>query len=252
MKLPVRWMSTWVVAGGVLLSSLLSGAGSALALPEAEIAKKLSGVPVFMIARPDGDIPGRCLNRNDGKPIGCDDPNKIVVTIAFMSRQDAETVLTGLTNASPGQVNEWKIVSPSLKDVREKVRGARQQGDPMVVSFRPSRSQLNAALRVLQQQNSQAKRFQGVPLFFAVAPSGNGTQSDTFLTAQFGNQGESVIPFFFSQDDLQKKLNENPALAAKYQIRVMAFEELVRTWQNPQANEPWLDKIQLIPASPSN
>lgn len=251
MKLPVRWITTWFAASGVVLGSVLSISGAALALSEAEIAQRLSGVPVFMIARADGDVPGRCLNPANGKPIGCDSPDKVVVTIAFMDQQEAQAALSKLQESSPEQVSGWKIIAPTLQEVREKTQSARQKGEPMVISFRPAQSQLNAAMRILRQQNPQTTRFQGVPLFFAVAPNGNSGQS-TFLSAQLANQNQPVIPFFFSRADLEKKLNENPALAAKYQIRVMAFEQLIQLWQNPQAKEPWLERVQLFPASSGN
>ena len=210
--------------GGVLLGPLPMANMEALALPQQEIVTKLSTVPVFIIV----DSQGRSLMASMAEDQAAQVP------LVFIDGEDAETFLTN-AQAQNAEFAEQAQVAPIwLGDL---YRQAQSQPDgPTQLAYIPIEEQLESATSI---QNT----FQGVPLFVARF------SDSTYLTVR--QNGEPVLPLFFTQEDLQIILErfgqEQPDVAGEVQIEVISLEGVIQTMQS--SDDPELDKIRFFPSS---
>lgn len=97
MKLLVRWSVVIGLLGSSLLGPSLLGSMSAIALPEAEVLKRLQSIPVFTVAN------------EQGSPILASDPqqkNGPQIATFFVSQKEAQGFLNQIKakNAAVGKL----------------------------------------------------------------------------------------------------------------------------------------------------
>lgn len=246
MKSLVRWSATLGLVGTTLLGSFFGGSLRALALTEQQIIEKLRTVPVFMIARADGSPMFACIIPDTGQPASCDDQNSVVFTQLFINPEDAASLLARIQQRQPEATQNFQVLPRSLGSIYQGLEEARRnQEKPLVIDIEPRQQQVDSAMNLIQQGGQQVQRFNGVPLFYAVATVG---EDQIYLPGQRGNQ--EVIPLFFDKEQLQRNLDQlvakNPEASSKIEIQVMSLEYLISEMKN--SDEPILEKFVLEPS----
>lgn len=247
MKSLVRWGATLGLLGISVVGYGLTGNLKALALPEEQVVQRLRTVPVFLIAKADGGVLSQCVDPSNGQQVGCENEKKVLVTPAFMSQRDAQTVLEQLKNSNPNEGQNLQIIPKSLGEVYQQVQQAnKEKKDSLVVDFLPVQQQVDSAMALLRQNGQQVQRFNGVPVFVAKFKS-----EDKYLTIPQGN--ERVIPFYFDKEQVTALLDRfkqsQPNLASSVEIQVMDLETVIQTLRT--SNDPTLNKIVLVPSRES-
>jgi hypothetical protein len=101
-----------------------------------------------------------------------------------------------------------------------------------------------SALELLKKNEPERnlQEFPGVPLFYG--------QSDQGVLTVEAN-GDSKVPFFFNQADLQAALDraqaDNPEVTSKTQIQVTTLAQVLDSMMNPSA-EANVQKIEFVPS----
>lgn len=228
MRSLVRWSTTAAIVGGTLLAGL-----QALALTPEQIKQKLQVVPVFTIANTQGaPLVAQPPNGQKGNPVAG----------VFISQRDANAFLENLKQRNPALAKDVRVVPVSLAEVYQ--LNQTNQGKPEKLDFAyvPTKQQLDSAVAILKANGQNVNQFNGTPLFVARAGDKKG-----FLTIQEGNQ--TVIPMFFSKEDLQPLVDrfkqQKPDLAKTVDIQVFPLEGVMQAMQKEK--DPQLDKIVLIP-----
>ena len=253
MKQWIRLSTTLGVVGATFASALFAFAPRALALTEAQILEKLAPVPVFTIT----DEKGAPLVKT--VPVGenAQNPNnvrQVAVAGVFIKREDAEAFFANLKKASPEIAKDLKVVPVSLGTVYESAKRARAERADLVFDFVPDEEQLKTALSLINQERRAENKqpleaFNGVPLFAA-----RGGDKGGYLTVE--NEGKTVIPFFFSKEELQPMIDrfkaDQPDLADTVTVEVLDLEGVIATFQATQKKpdierDKQLNLIFLIP-----
>ncbi len=222
-----------IVAAGVLLT-----AGQALALPQEKILEKLNFIPVFTIADAQGaPLVAQPPEGQKGNPTAG----------VFISQKDAQGFLENLRKRSPDVAKTVKVVTVSMAEIYQLQQKAVEKKNPLVFAFVPTRQQMDAALTVLKANGQKdATRYEGTPMFVARAGKEKG-----FLTVP--QNGKSVIPFFFNQEQLQPLLDDfkkqQPTLANTVDIQVFPLEGVLDALQKQQ--DPGLEQVVLVPSTES-
>lgn len=216
-SLLVRWTATLGISLGILLG--MGGENfSARALPDEDVERILSPVPVFMIT--DGE----------GKPLTASREEGEAFTGVFLSRTEAQSFISNLGREQPDLANRLQVLTLSLLQV---VRQARAQ-DAIWFEFVSIPGQIEAAQQIQQD-------FQGTPLFAAKAGADGGYLSLTVNDRQ-------AIPFFFEKsqlDDLIRRFTQqNPAQANTIEVQVIPLELIISTLETSQ--EDTLKQIVLV------
>lgn len=232
MKAFVRWSAALGLAGSVMMSTLLTGVMSALALTDQQVAERLRTVPVFTITNGDGSP----LVAPQGE-------GQSPVAGVFISRQDAQTFLENLKDTNPELGNSVQVTAVSLAEVYELAIENEDQQGRIQFAFVPMEQEVTTAEGILRQNGQPNQEFNGVPLFFAESTTGQGG----YLTIQQGDQ--RVIPVFFTQQDLQAMLDrarqQEPSLGNNIRIQVTSLEGMIQLLQS--GDDPDLNSILLIP-----
>ncbi|GET41963.1 Tic22 family protein [Microseira wollei] len=247
MKSFLRWSATLGLLGTALVSGALANVPEALALPEEQVVQRLRTVPVFMIAKADGGVLSQCLDPTNGQQVNCDNEKKVLVTPAFISQRDAQTVLQRLRADNPNDGQNLQVIPRSLAEVYQQLEQAnREKKDSVAVDFLPVQQQVESALALLRQNGRQVQRFNGVPLFVAKFKSEN-----KYLTIPQGD--DRVIPFFFDKEQaialLDRFKQSQPNMASDVEIQVMDLETVIQTLKT--SNDPVLNKVLLVPSRES-
>lgn len=247
MKSLVRWGATLGLLGISVVGYGLTGNLKALALPEEQVVQRLRTVPVFLIAKGDGGVLSQCVDPSNGQQVGCDNEKKVLITPAFISQRDAQTVLERLKNSNPNEGQNLQIIPKSLGEVYQQVEQAnKEKKDSVLVDYLPVQQQVESAMALLRQRGQQVQQFNGVPVFVAKFKS-----EDKYLTIPQGN--ERVIPFFFDKEQVTALLDRfkqsQPNLASSVEIQVMDLEGVIQTLRT--SNDPTLNKIVLVPSRES-
>ncbi len=242
MKSLLRWGATF----GVLVGAI-AFIPQALALPEEQVVQRLRTVPVFMIAKADGGVLSQCIDPTNGQQINCDNEKKVLVTPAFISQRDAQTVLQRLRADNPNDGQNLQVIPRSLAEVYQQLEQAnREKKDSVAVDFLPVQQQVDSALALLRQNGRQVQQFNGVPLFVAKFKSEN-----KYLTIPQGE--DRVIPFFFDKEQaialLDRFKQSQPNMASDVEIQVMDLETVIQTLKT--SNDPVLNKVLLVPSRES-
>lgn len=226
-----------------LLGSLLLGPAlspfvpSAYALPEAEVLKRMEGVPLFTVTNQEG-LPILATVPNPQ-----DKAKNVQVATFFVSQQDANNLLTNLKSSKPDLGKIAKVVPVSLRQAYEVVKKNKDNQDNLVFQFLPGQQQIDSAMNVLKQNGQQVKEFRGIPLFYAVGGKDKG-----LLTIEQGQ--EKLIPFYFNQQDLQGMMDQlkkqDPNLSSTAKMQVTTLDQVVDSLLKESG--PGINEITLVPS----
>ena len=219
-----------VLALGAISTSLLGiglvAPNAALALTQAQVAEKLSSVPVYVLGNESGLI--LISGAQEGET---GEPSLYV----FMTEQDAETFLSRANEANPDFAPDAQIGLTNLEKLYEETQSTE---DPLQVVYVPQQDEASEAAALGTGYQG------GVPLFFARFEDGS-------LAPVQQNNGETVFPMFFSRADLEVLLTElgerNPEARAAISVGVLPLEAMLIEMEN--SDDESLNQIRLLPDS---
>ena len=227
-----QWSKTLGIAGGVLLGSAMIGNSVAIALPEAEVLKKLDPVPVFTIADEQGAPLVREVE-NQGKIAG-----------VFISQNDANKVVEEIKKQNPELAEKVNVVPVSLGEIYKLSETAQSQENALNFIYQPQEEAV-ASAKAIGEANQQPYKG-GVPLFVA-----KGGQDGGYLTIE--KDAQQVIPFFFDKKQLEELVSkfkeQKPEDAASVDIEVVPLEGVIETLETSE--DKMLEKIVLVPTAES-
>jgi nickel transport protein len=228
MKLLIRFCAILGILGTTLLAPYPAANMSALALPEEQVLRKLSPVPVFTITDAEG-APLVASISKDGEDVNAS------LAGVFIHKTDADAFVSRLRSENPDLASSVKVVPVSLGEVYQMSESVRNQGENLRFTFVPGKQQVESAV-------SLSNEFNGTPLFLA-----KGSNEGGYLTIQRGE--EEVIPMFFSKEDLEGMLerfeSQQPEIAGTVEIEVVNLEGVIEALRTD--DDPFLTKIVLIP-----
>lgn len=228
MKLLIRFGAILGILGTTWLAPYPAPNMSALALPQEQVLRKLSPVPVFTITDADG-APLVASISKDGQDLNAS------LAGVFIHKRDADAFVNRLRSENPDLASSVKVVPVSLGEVYQMSESVRNQGENLRFTFVPGKEQVASAM-------SLSNEFNGTPLFLA-----KGSNDGGYLTIQRGE--EEVIPMFFKKEDLQGMLDrfqsQQPEIAGTIQIEVVNLEGVIEALRTD--DDPFLTKIVLIP-----
>jgi hypothetical protein len=223
--LPVSLMSSLV--GGSLLGASLLAPGTAWALSEEAIVRKLQQVPVFIILNSEGQ-PLTAAAENDSD-------EEVKVPVVFIDGATAETYL----DRAQTEDESAQIALVDLGTLYQETSLTEESLTPLL--YFPTDEELAAATDL--QAN-----FRGVPLFIAR----QGTDGP-YLT--INQDGEASLPMFFSRDDLQTLLDRyaesNGEAVDEISVQVLSLEWLLNAMtenEDPELDAQ-LEQVRLFPST---
>ncbi|MCC0177331.1 hypothetical protein I4641_10115 [Waterburya agarophytonicola K14] len=232
MKLLVRWSAGLGIAGTLFLSAGIAENLTALALPEAEILKKLDPVPVFTIAD------------EQGAPLVASGEDEAKVAGVFISQEDANQFVSQLKTKNPELADKVKVVPVSLGEVYKLAESAKTEENALNFAYVPQEEAVTSA-KTIGEANQQPYQG-GVPLFVA-----KGGEDKGYLTIEKDSQ--QVIPFFFDKKQLEQVVTkfkeQKPEIADSVDIEVVPLEGVIQTLETSE--DKMLEKIVLIPTEES-
>lgn len=258
MKRWIRLGTTLGLVGSTLAGSLLALSARVLALTEAQILEKLAPVPVFTITDEEGAPLVRTVPLREEQQRAAGNVREVAVAGVFIKREDAEAFYARLRKDAPDVAKGLKVVPVSLADVYESAKKAREDESNLIFDFVPEESQIQLALTLVNQELRAAGKkpltaFNAVPLFAA-----RGGKNGGYLTVE--SEGKTVIPFFFSKEELQPMIDrfkqDKPELANTVKVEVLDLEGVIATLRaTPEKPDPQrdaqLNMIFLIPPQDS-
>jgi hypothetical protein len=215
----------------------------AQAMSVQEVAERLKAVPVFILVDSVGKR-GLTLTIKEGgkeKELG----------FFFFSPQDAQSALQRVQAENPAIAKDVQIRAIGLDQAYQLAKTVQQkQEQNLDFSFQPDKTQVDAALKILEANGQKLSKFPGIPLFFITV---GGQQNQ--LTVQIGDaktgKTESVVPMFFNLQDADALLaqvkKQDAKLAESAQIQVANLDQLVAMME--QRNDPSLRQLYFIPSS---
>jgi len=243
----VQWGSRLSLMGTLLLSPVVGLSlmpSAAIAIPEAQIERKLQGIPVYAISDEEGVLLTVSVPRDREKP----DEGRISLTRVFISQTDAQSFLAQVRESNPDIPQGMSARAIPLSEVYKLHQEYKDAEEPLVFQFQPKDEQVNQARTVLQQQGDPelANAFQGVPLFMAKAGEDRG-----YLTIQNGDR--QAVLAFFDHGDLEQALEEykkqNSDANSQIVVQVTTLERLMDLLITE--DDPFLQKVELIPTPES-
>jgi Tic22-like family len=236
-----KWVSG-LMSLGLLSSAVLGAFGmsapQAFALPEEVVLRKLSAVPVFVVANNEGDY---ITSRLVGQAADGNQQSEVDLLLVFLNGQEAEQYVTLQRQQSqnfPGNVSVgWLEMSAVYQQAQV------ERDIPLRLMFVPQPTEVEAATGLNQNFT------QGVPLFVARNIS-DGSYALLPMGTQF-NSGEPILPMFFSRSDLESVLDAvgeaNPEYRSQLEIEVVPLEQIISQMQNE--NTEGLELIYFFPDS---
>ena len=226
-KLLVSWTAGLGVVGTLLLAS-----GTALALPEEEVLKKLDPVPVFTIAD------------EQGSPLVASGDDEAKVAGVFISQKDANEFVNQLKDKNPELADKVKVVPVSLGEVYKLAEAAQTEENALNFAYVPQEEAVTSA-ETIGEANQQPYQG-GVPLFVA-----RGGEDKGYLTIERDSQ--QIIPFFFDKQQLEQMVarfkEQKPEIAESINIEVVPLEGMIDTLETSE--DKMLEKIRLVPTEES-
>ncbi len=230
MKSLLRRATTLGLIGSVVVTSWLGSTLKALGIPESEITKLLSPIPVFMIVNDEG-LP-LVLQQNETKQ---------KFTLAFVSEDDANTAYSQFKQENPDQSQAFKVMGIPLPEVYKLQIASAKEEDGLSVQYVPTQEEVQMAQQLLPEGQEYKG---GVPLFVATGGPDKG-----YLTVKDPNN-ETVIPFFFEKEQIQGMVDaakkDSPDIANTIQIEVVLLEQVMSTLTTK--DDEWLTKIRFVPS----
>lgn len=210
---------------------------TAIAIPEADVLKRLERVPVFTVTDPKGTPVLASVPNPEDKS------KQIQVAYFFMGQTDAQALVTKLKADKPEIGKDAKVVTLSLKEAYNIQNENKDKKDQLAFQFLPTQEQIKSAQAILTKNGLDPKKFTGIPLFYAV-----GGKEKGLLTLQQGE--EKVIPFYFSQQDLQGMLEQlkkqDAKLGESTTVAVTSLDRVVGSLFKEKGSE--IEQIALIPS----
>ncbi|MGK7932088.1 MAG: Tic22 family protein [Microcystaceae cyanobacterium] len=231
MKSLLRRATTLGLIGSVVVTSWLGTTLKALGIPESEITKLLSPIPVFMIVNGEG-FP-LVLQQNDTQQ---------KFTLAFVSEDDANTAYDQFKQENPNESQAFKVMGVPLPEVYKLQVESAKEEDGLKVQYVPTAEEVQVAQQLLP--DGQEYRG-GVPLFVAKIPD------EGYVTIEdSSNNNERVILFFFEKEQIQEFIEglekNNPNFPDNVEIEVALLENIMAALTT-QDNE-FLTKIRFVPS----
>lgn len=197
----------------------------ALAIPQEQIAAKLTNVPAYVL----GTEQGLLL-----LPTG-EDANSAPGLYVFLSEAQAQGFLAKAAEANPEFAATIDIKLTSLENLYKESQSRTEQ--PLRLMYIPEEAEATQAAEL----NSEYRG--GVPLFYAQLADGS--------LASVEENGQPIFPLFFSRDDLESNLNalgeQNPEARAAISIGVLPLEFVLAQMQS--SDEALFNQIRLLPDS---
>lgn len=235
MKLLARWSVVIGLVGSSLLGPSLLRSMSAIALPEAEVLKRLQTIPVFTVANAQGS------------PILASDPqqkNGPQIATFFVSQKEAQGFLNQIKAKNAAVGKTARVVPTPLGKAFEVARKNREKKD-IAFQFVPTRESVTSAETLIRKTDPKFGKFNDVPLFYAID-----TKSKGLLSITAPKDNSKIIPLYFNQQDLQVVVDQlkkqNPKLGATTQIQVTSLSNVVASML--KENSPEISQITLIPS----
>ncbi|MGB5916770.1 MAG: Tic22 family protein [Phormidesmis sp.] len=228
MKSFIRRTLALSAIGTSLLGATLMAPSAAWALTQAQVAEKLSSVPVFVLGNENGLIliSSAQSDQPEGPPAG---PSLYV----FMSEQDAETFLSRTNQANPEFAPDAQVGITSLEKLYQET-----QTEDLPIVYVPEQDEATEAAALGTGYQG------GVPLFFARFEDGS-------LAPMQQNNGETIFPMFFSRADLEVLLSElgerDPEARAAISVGVLPLEAMLIEMETSEDES--LNQIRLLPDS---
>lgn len=201
----------------------------AIAIPQAQIAEKLTNVPVYVIRNGDGLLLVPSAQTDPEQPA---EPSLLV----FMGRTEAETLLAEATEADPEFAANLQIATTSLERVYAQFQNNPEES--LRLRYVPERAEASQADDIDEAYRG------GVPLFYPQLEDGS-------LAAIPDSTGENVFPMFFSYSDLDFVLSEieaqNPEARAAITVGILPLEDMLYEMQN--SDDEKLNQVRLLPDS---
>ncbi len=243
MKSLIRRGVAALTSGGMMAGTLIATGFSALALTSEEITQQLRHIPVFTVTDESGSpLVSEISDQDDVPP----------VTQVFISQDDAQAFINGLSQDDPELASAVQVTPVSLARIYEVALQGQDTDTRLEFIFVPEAEQVESAVTIIEtfeELEEPIEEFSGVPLFTARSFSGSNEEDFGYLTIQQGDR--EVIPVFFTEEDLQSLLTEietsQPDLAATLQPHVIRLEDLIYTFETSDNVE--LQQIRLIPSS---
>jgi len=208
-----------------------------------EVAEQLKAVPVFMLVDSTGKQSLTLSIKEGGK--------EKELGFFFFSPQDAQSALQRVQAENPAMAKGAQIRAIGLDTAYQLAKAVQQKKDQNLdFSFQPDKTQVDAALKILEANGQKLSKFPGVPLFFITV----GAEQNR-LTVQIGDaktgKTESVVPMFFNRQDadglLAQAKKQDSKLAESAKIQVASLDQLVAMME--QKNDPSLRQLYFIPSS---
>lgn len=226
----IRKTLSQTLAVGAIGASVLGAMviNPAQAIPEAQIAEKLTNVPVYVVGNEEGLllIPPQDVQEGDEPQPGL---------LVFMAKAEAESFVAEANEADPEFAASLQVNTTSLENIYQEFQS---EDNSLKLVYVPDRSEAT-------QANELGIGYQGgVPLFFPQFEDGS-------LAAIPDSTGENVFPMFFSFEDLNFVLNEieeqNPEARAAISVGILPLEGMLREMQTSDDED--LNRVRLLPDS---
>lgn len=232
MKSLIRSLATVGLISTTLLGSLFIQSVKVLALPTEVIMQKLSPVPVFTVADPQG------------APLVASGENNLKVAGVFISQKDAQNFVQKLIKENPDLGKKVQVVPVSLGEIFQLNQSNKGKADAINFAYVPMNTEVEEAKKILGQNKQEYKG--GVPLFVAKAGDDKG-----YLTIK--QNDKEIIPFFFEEEQVQKLIErfkkEQPSLASNITVEVVPLEGVLSTLA--EGKDDMLNKIVIWPSQES-
>ena len=229
MKTLVRWSITLGLIVSPLLFPSFIKPTPVLALPKEEIVELLGGVPVFSLLNDQGSPLSRQLENNS------------IVIPVFMSRTDAQQLLTQLQKENPDMGNSYRVQVVPLGRIYETARQNSTNNQRLLLQYIPTVTEMEAAKKVASDNGEEYRG--GVPLYMArIKPD------QSYLTIQKDDQ--QIVPMFFEKATIQKWVEtvkaSQPELGEQVEIQIVYLSDIIANLE--QKNDALLKNLRFWPS----
>ncbi|MEO0458469.1 MAG: Tic22 family protein [Cyanobacteria bacterium P01_A01_bin.114] len=234
-----RVLTLGLIGGSVLGSIVLplTLPQKAQALTQQEVSSKLASIPAFIVANSEGAyITSRLVGQSeDGEA-----EQEVALLYVFFSGQDAEEYLTLQQQENPNFAPSGVVGWVELAALYQQAKAERDV--PLRLLFVPQGEEVSAAVEINGDFAS------GVPVFL---PRYRDDGSYMLLPIGNLNDGEPIVPAFFSQQDIETTLaalaEARPEVRDRIEIEVVSLESLIS--QMETADDDNLNLLYLLPDS---
>ncbi|WP_287128223.1 Tic22 family protein, partial [Candidatus Cyanaurora vandensis] len=201
-----------------------------------QVSEKLNNVPAFAIVNKEGKPLIVPVKEKDAK-------EEVGVIPVFTDGDLASKNYAEFQKNAPDASKLYQIIPIRLGEAFDAARTERQNKESKIrYYFQPDPEDQKKALALAKQTKSDIKEFPWIPVFFL----GKGGQPVVFTKGS-----EQSLPFFFSEDDLQKQWQllkkDKPDMAIKAEIQVASLYQILDFMLDAK-NDKEAQAITFIPA----